>query len=423
MNRARSALESRTRRASLVIAICVGSVALTPSSSVGQGASEQIAEDCRLAFVAQKEKNWCWAAVGETTMNWMSCRRGDRPTDSYAQHRQVTQRYRPSQGACEDTECGEQLDACRKTGWPQYEEHGFELVGSCDGGSGLAWAELREELISGRPIAFAYRSTRASAGHMVLLHGLVEKPGGIVLLGFDPYPPCGGEARYAIGLSDYRAGADRVHWRSYFGWGERIRTCVDDGGAGDPLGVIADSARDAVRAALRELVSDSGEPLRRHLALVGSPDPEHGIATSVVIPVSDPTPAEICSVDPRVLDPIALSRELYLVQVGGEPLGIEVDGTRGGWRLGTYEISKLTRRLARAAAERSDKTLAGCLLVRVPGINRRLLWCGTGVSRSVCDLDVDADCKSQSEGSANAVEELLQDLRDEACRFDGGAPS
>jgi hypothetical protein len=149
------------------------------------GSSATAAEELVLELrgYAQEAAQWCWAAGGQSVMQFLAPGLGP----ALCQCRQAEARSPGVQCCASPDTCvpAHPLNPkCRDLGWPDLRRYGFEFETTCDPlardhwdrceGRPLRWEALISELRSGRPVLRAYRrgaDDESSVGHMVVVLG------------------------------------------------------------------------------------------------------------------------------------------------------------------------------------------------------------------------------------------------------------
>jgi hypothetical protein len=191
-----------------------------------------------LRYSPQASSQWCWAASGEMTMEWL----GQEP-NAACQCRQAEQVLGVTGCCVTPSSCTPAVDAplrCDQPRWPAFVErpdrYSFDYKTTCDelpsrqddercDAKPLGWLALTAELCGGRPVIAALRAPGSTRGHSVVVKGF-STHGGRRALVLDPKRlcpngrACEGELDEGFWLSydEYAAGWDGfVHWVDFFG--------------------------------------------------------------------------------------------------------------------------------------------------------------------------------------------------------------
>jgi hypothetical protein len=109
-------------------------------------------------MAGQQQSNWCWAASGQMTMNFIH------PASAVVQGDEANKRL----GRTDCTNSSVPA-ACNQTGWPEFEKYDFETARTDD--AALSWADLRSEIgCYKRPYAFSWHWS-GGGGHMMVVRG------------------------------------------------------------------------------------------------------------------------------------------------------------------------------------------------------------------------------------------------------------
>ena len=216
--------------------VLIGIAMLAAAPASGREACQE--RTLSLRYSPQASSQWCWAASGEMTMEWL----GDEP-NRVCQCRQAEQVLGVAGCCATPGSCVPAADAssrCDAARWPAFVErpdsYAFDYKTTCDALSmrqddgqceaqPLPWLTLSAEICAGRPVLAAFRSRGSVRGHMVVVKGFSTHGGRRVLVA-DPKrlcPPdrdCEGELDegFWISYDEYVAGWDGlVHWVDFFG--------------------------------------------------------------------------------------------------------------------------------------------------------------------------------------------------------------
>jgi hypothetical protein len=215
--------------------LVIGLVALAAPASAREACQERTLS---LRYAPQASRQWCWAASGEMTMEWL----GDEPSRA-CQCRQA-ELVLGVKGCCvTPSSCTPAADApvgCDAPRWPAFVErpdsYPYEYRTTCDGlprrqddercdAKPLDWLSLTAELCAGRPVIASLHARGSTRGHTLVVKGFSTHGGRRVLID-DPWQlcpaerDCEGELDEGFWLSyeEYAAGWDGLqHWVDFYG--------------------------------------------------------------------------------------------------------------------------------------------------------------------------------------------------------------
>lgn len=161
----------------------------------------------------QETNQWCWAAIGQTTMRYVG-------NVDITQCRQANNRLARNDCCQTPTPAG-----CVLGGGPEYPKYGF----SHKEPGALGWPDLRRQLANGgpfrgRPFGFSWiwlapdasgKLTPSGGGHMMVAIGYVSSKAGDFVEVQDPWPPNQGDHRFDLYSFWRQDPADHVHARDY----------------------------------------------------------------------------------------------------------------------------------------------------------------------------------------------------------------
>jgi hypothetical protein len=215
--------------------VLIGMVVLAAAPASGREACQE--RTLSLRYAPQASTNWCWAASGEMTMEWL----GDEP-NRVCQCRQAEEVLGVVGCCATPGSCVPAADAparCDAPRWPAFVErpdaYGYDYKTTCDALVGrldddacdrrpIGWFELTAELCAGRPVLAALRSPGSPRGHLIVVKGFSTHGGRRVLV-VDPKRlcpldrECEGELDEGLWIpyDDYVSGWDGlVHWVDFF---------------------------------------------------------------------------------------------------------------------------------------------------------------------------------------------------------------
>lgn len=142
---------------------------------------------------------WCWAASGEMAMSFLG--------HGVSQCDQANFLFNRNDCCISPTP-----GACVNGGWPNFPHWGF-TVDTTSWGTALTFAQLKTQIDTDMPVAFAWGWT-GGGGHMMVARGYKDDVGQYVYIN-DPWPPNQGDVRY-ITYSFYVSSSNHVHWRDYY---------------------------------------------------------------------------------------------------------------------------------------------------------------------------------------------------------------
>jgi len=216
--------------------VLIGLVVLAAAPASGREVCQE--RTLSLRYAPQASTQWCWAASGEMTMEWL----GDEPNRA-CQCRQAEQVLGVAGCCAAPGSCTPAADAparCDAPRWPAFVErpdsYAYEYRTTCDAlpdrqddiqcdAKPLDWLSLTAELCAGRPVIAALHSPGSPRGHTVVVKGFSTHGGRRVLV-VDPKrlcPPdrdCEGELDEGFWLTydEYVSGWGGLsHWVDFYG--------------------------------------------------------------------------------------------------------------------------------------------------------------------------------------------------------------
>ncbi len=159
-----------------------GLAVLTALALLPAGASAQVTSKVlHAALYWQETSEWCWAASGETIMNYLG------PTE-------VKQCYEANAELGHDDCCSCPTPAsCVQAGWPQFDHYGYTST-STSWGTALSFDQLKAEIDADRPFLFSWAWNGGGAHAMVAKGYVVERLFFIDMewvVADNPWPPVG----------------------------------------------------------------------------------------------------------------------------------------------------------------------------------------------------------------------------------------
>ena len=155
----------------------------------------------------QRQDRWCWAATAEIIMSsygltaWKQCIQAD---DAYP-------------GKSLPRTCCDYPESplCNRTGWPRFDYYGFNSE-STPAGTALEWSQLKLQMDQRQPVAVALRFRGRGGGHMGVVAGYAEMPGGEHLI-FVIDPDGFHSGMWALFDDLFEDSSnDWEHWRTYY---------------------------------------------------------------------------------------------------------------------------------------------------------------------------------------------------------------
>jgi hypothetical protein len=156
----------------------------------------------------QETEQWCWAASGQMVMEYLG-----KSVDQCSQANSLLHRS--------DCCTSPTPDACIKTGWPQFDQYGFEFT-RIDSAP-LTWDQIEQQLspkdknntCSFTPFAFAWRYNGGN-GHMMVAIGYYTAPNGdkYIIIN-DPLPLKKGRSVPILYESYIEVVGDHKHWATF----------------------------------------------------------------------------------------------------------------------------------------------------------------------------------------------------------------
>jgi hypothetical protein len=171
---------------SLLPLICLGFIGGAGSGGAGGGGGGLSCDapdvaHLSLSLAGQETGQWCWAASGQMTMNFVH------PASAVQQCQEVNREFPHLQSLAPPINCCSaslpRPGLCWLRGWPQYCEHGFKA--SRTSNRALAWNEIREQIACRKtPIAFSWHI--GGGGHMMVAVGYKISRGKLKVEVVDP---------------------------------------------------------------------------------------------------------------------------------------------------------------------------------------------------------------------------------------------
>jgi hypothetical protein len=186
----------------------------------------------RITPYAQQTSNWCWAATGQITMNYV--RPGSVPRQCEAVSKVVSNRDGVDTDCCKkEPPNNEPPKKCLVTNdSPAYAENGFEAIATSKNlrvaaeDRALSWEEIKQQIYcKKKPFAFSWRfaASRYASGHMMVAMGYEEKSGEKLVHFFNPSPrnpseePVDEEDRFSYRTyEEYVKGGGYVHGQAFY---------------------------------------------------------------------------------------------------------------------------------------------------------------------------------------------------------------
>jgi hypothetical protein len=152
----------------------------------------------------QLQTNWCWAASGQMTMNYLH------PASNVQQCDEANKEFGRSD--C----CNASVpSACNNGGWPEYGKYSFTANTTSD--APLTWAQIQSQIYCAKkPFAFSWH-WNGGGGHMMVATGYVTIGGTNYVSVNNPWPPTGGvQEIYTYDKYVGGSGWDHSHWNDYY---------------------------------------------------------------------------------------------------------------------------------------------------------------------------------------------------------------
>jgi hypothetical protein len=179
-----------------VVAALLGYGCCTPSAVLG---SQPV------PITGQHQSNWCWAASGEMTMNFLGA------SPAVTQCDEANKRFGRTDCCNSPTPA-----ACNNPGWPEYDKYGFAADVTSD--APLSWADVQNQIYCRKePFAFSWH-WNTGGGHMMVLTGYAVTAGQQFVFINDPEPwsTTGGGSQRASLYTEYVSGTGYTHWNDYY---------------------------------------------------------------------------------------------------------------------------------------------------------------------------------------------------------------
>jgi hypothetical protein len=165
-------------------------------------------------LIPQELTNWCWAASGQMTMQYLG--------------REISQCEEVNKELARDNCCPGD-DSCNWGGWPQFENYNFTVKKTCR--QALSWDQLKAELSNNRPVAFSWlwgdisndswnaatdpTCKQGGPGHMLVATGYQEKNGLRLIFYNDPINPNGNQGQ--VSYEEFANSSSlHHHWNDFY---------------------------------------------------------------------------------------------------------------------------------------------------------------------------------------------------------------
>lgn len=152
----------------------------------------------------QQTDNWCWAASGQMTMEFLG--------KFVTQCTEANNRFGRTD-CCDGSSCP--MPNCDSGGWPEYPKYGFSA--STTSSAALSWDELWNQINCRQdPVAFSWAWT-GGGGHMMVVRGLQIQADGTKMVQInDPWSPCVGNTRWISYDAYVQQAGSYTHWNDYY---------------------------------------------------------------------------------------------------------------------------------------------------------------------------------------------------------------
>jgi hypothetical protein len=155
-----------------------------------------------LTSTDQHQSNWCWAASGEMTMNFL----GANP--SVVQCDEANKRFGRTDCCNNPTP-----SACNNGGWPEFDKYGFTADHTSD--AALSWDDVKKQIYCRHKAFCNTWHWSGGGGHMMVISGYMVLDGVQYVYLRDPLPVGVGSSRW-ITYARYVSGPGYTHWDDYY---------------------------------------------------------------------------------------------------------------------------------------------------------------------------------------------------------------
>ncbi|MEO8112194.1 MAG: papain-like cysteine protease family protein [Ginsengibacter sp.] len=153
-----------------------------------------------MTSVDQHQSNWCWAASGQMTMNFLG--------GSVTECDEANKRFSRSDCCNSPTP-----SACNNGGWPEFDKYGFKADHTSD--AALSWDDVKKQIFCHKvPFCNAWH-WNGGGGHMMVISGYMVLNNVNYVYLRDPLPVGVGSSRW-ITYDAYVSGAGYTHWDDYY---------------------------------------------------------------------------------------------------------------------------------------------------------------------------------------------------------------
>lgn len=153
-----------------------------------------------LTAVDQHQSNWCWAASGEMTMNFLG--------GNVTQCDEANKRF--GRTDCCNTPTP---TICNNGGWPEFDKYNFKADHTSD--AALSWDEVKKQIYCHKvPFCNTWHWS-GGGGHMMVISGYMVLNNVKYVYLRDPLPVGTGSSRW-ITYDAYVSGPGYTHWDDYF---------------------------------------------------------------------------------------------------------------------------------------------------------------------------------------------------------------
>lgn len=175
----------------VLLLILLMSGCCTPDANLGSVA---------LVSTDQHQSNWCWAASGEMTMEWLGA--------TIVQCDEANKRF--GRTDC----CNSPVPSvCNNGGWPEFDKYGFQAEHTTD--AALSWDDIKNEIFCRKKGFCNSWHWNGGGGHMMVISGYAVIGGVNYVYLRDPLPVGVGTSSF-ITYTAYVSGAGYTHWDDYY---------------------------------------------------------------------------------------------------------------------------------------------------------------------------------------------------------------
>ena len=154
-----------------------------------------------LTSTDQHQSNWCWAASGEMTMEFLG-------SGSIQQCDEANKRFGRTDCCNSPTP-----SACNNGGWPEFDKYGFKADHTSD--APLSWDDVKRQIYCSKKGFCNTWHWSGGGGHMMVISGYMTLDGTSYVYLRDPLPVGTGSSRW-ITYAAYVSGPGYTHWDDYY---------------------------------------------------------------------------------------------------------------------------------------------------------------------------------------------------------------